>query len=77
MTKDACPDCGGKGWIELRCTREGEETVCSLCRGSGSTHGGVDCPGCHGTGLIEVRTVEQQKCLHCRGTGRFPVLEAL
>jgi hypothetical protein len=39
--------------------------------------GGRECSGCRGTGRIEVRTVEQQKCLACLGTGLFPVPESM
>ena len=78
MTKpESCPECHGKGWIELRCTKLDQEHTCGLCRGSGTTPTGKECTGCQGTGRIEVRTVEQQKCMKCQGTGRFPVPEAL
>jgi DnaJ-class molecular chaperone len=77
MTKSGvCPECQGKGWIELS-SRPDEARVCGLCRGTGVTSLDTQCHGCRGTGRIEVRTVEQQKCLKCEGTGRFPVPEEL
>jgi len=79
MTKsESCPDCHGKGWIELGGSKSEEEArTCGLCQGKGSTPTGKECSGCRGTGRIEVRTVEQQRCLKCNGTGRFPVPEEL
>lgn len=75
MKPDICPECHGKGWVDRRCTKADEDQTCGLCRGTGVTTLGRDCPGCRGTGHIEVRTVEQQKCMKCNGTGRFPVPE--
>lgn len=75
--RDACPDCRGKGWIELRCMIADEARVCGLCKGTGVTATERTCGGCKGTGQIEVRTVEQQKCLRCNGTGRYPPPESL
>lgn len=72
-----CPDCHGKGWLDLRCIHADEARACGLCHGAGATPLGKPCAGCKGTGLIEVRTVEQQKCLKCNGTGRYPVPESL
>ena len=74
---DRCPDCMGKGWIETRCMIPDAARVCSLCNGTGVTSTEKRCGGCNGTGLIEVRTVEQQKCLKCNGTGRYPPPESL
>jgi DnaJ-class molecular chaperone len=74
---EPCPECHGKGWIERGCSKEDEARICALCHGSGMTPAGKEGGGCQGTGRIEVRTVEQQKCLKCHGTGRFPVPEAL
>jgi DnaJ-class molecular chaperone len=39
---------------------------------SGLTPLEKDCPSCHGSGQIDTRTVEQQKCVKCNGTGRYP-----
>ena len=77
MNRDSCPDCNGKGWIELRCMAADEARVCGLCNGTGVTSTEKICRGCRGTGRIEVRTVEQQKCLRCNGTGRYPPPESL
>ena len=35
--KQACPDCGGKGWIERKCLNPDEARVCPHCNGSGLT----------------------------------------
>jgi DnaJ-class molecular chaperone len=75
--RTACPECNGKGWKEISCTKPDTAQVCGLCNGSGMTTVDTQCPGCRGTGRIEVRTVEQQKCWHCRGTGLYPVPESL
>jgi DnaJ-class molecular chaperone len=77
ITKEACPLCHGKGWIELGCAKEDEARTCGLCHGTGATPIGGSCRACHGTGRIEVRTVEQQKCARCEGTGRYPIPESL
>jgi DnaJ-class molecular chaperone len=74
---ELCPDCHGKGWLELRCTKADEARTCGLCNGTGATPLGKECQGCKGTGQIEIRTMEQQKCLRCNGTGRYPVPESL
>jgi DnaJ-class molecular chaperone len=74
---EPCPECHGKGWIDLAGHKSDEGRTCGLCNGSGSTPAGRTCGGCGGTGRIEVRTVEQQKCLKCMGTGRFPLAEDL
>jgi DnaJ-class molecular chaperone len=74
---DVCPDCHGKGWIELGCAKEDEARTCGICRGTGATPTGNPCRSCLGTGRIEIRTVEQQKCVRCQGTGRYPVPESL
>lgn len=74
---EPCPECHGKGWIDLAGHKSDEGRMCGLCNGSGSTPAGRMCGGCGGTGRIEVRTVEQQKCLKCMGTGRFPLAEDL
>jgi DnaJ-class molecular chaperone len=73
----ACPECKGKGWIEMKCLKEGEARVCPHCNGSGLTPLEKECPSCHGSGQIDVRTVEQQKCAKCYGTGRYPPPESL
>jgi DnaJ-class molecular chaperone len=75
--QESCPECHGKGWIELHCSSPEVARTCGLCNGAGMTPSGKECKGCRGTGRIEVRTVEQQKCLHCAGTGKYPVPEAL
>ena len=62
---------------EMGCTKPDEARVCGLCRGSGMTSLNAECRGCKGTGRIEVRTVEQQKCLKCNATGRFPIPEEI
>lgn len=72
-----CPDCQGKGWTDLGFPKSDEARICGLCNGTGSTSLNTQCKGCKGTGRIEVRTVEQQKCLKCNGTGRYPVPEDL
>jgi len=72
-----CPECHGKGWIELASPNPDGAQVCSLCNGSGTLPAGRTCGGCGGTGRIEVRTGERQKCLKCMGTGRFPLTEDL
>jgi DnaJ-class molecular chaperone len=77
MSSGTCPDCMGKGWIEMKCLKEGEARVCPACHGSGLAPSGLtplekECPSCHGTGQIDIRTVEQQKCVKCNGTGRYP-----
>jgi DnaJ-class molecular chaperone len=72
-----CPECHGKGWLELACGKPDTAQLCGLCNGSGSTPTFRPCSGCGGTGRIEVRTAERQKCLHCLGTGRYPVPEDL
>lgn len=77
MKPVVCPDCGGKGWLDLGCAKEDEARVCSLCNGAGATPTGAPCSGCKGSGRIEIRTVQQQKCLRCAGTGRLPVPESL
>ena len=77
MKPESCPECHGKGWVEFGCTKPDEERMCSLCNGTGSTPTGKECPGCQGTARIEVRTVEQQKCLKCNGMGRYPIPEAM
>jgi DnaJ-class molecular chaperone len=77
MSSETCPDCMGKGWIEMKCLKESEARVCPACNGSGVTPLERECPGCHGSGRIEVRTVEQQKCVRCNGTGRYPPPEDL
>ncbi len=74
---ELCPECHGKGWLDLRCTKTDEAQTCMHCRGTGTTALGRECAGCRGTGHIEVRTVEQARCLKCNGTGRWPVPEAL
>ncbi|HUK13104.1 MAG TPA: hypothetical protein VLW17_07350 [Thermoanaerobaculaceae bacterium] len=73
----SCPDCHGKGWIELACGSDEASQVCGLCHGSGATSTGRTCNGCAGTGRIEVRTGERQSCLKCLGTGHFPLAEEL
>jgi DnaJ-class molecular chaperone len=73
----SCPECGGKGWRELRCIDSEGERMCSLCNGRGLSADGAPCTGCRGTGRAEVRTVEQAKCWNCNGTGRYPVPESL
>ena len=80
--KQACPDCGGKGWIERKCLNPDEARICPACNGSGLTPSGLtplekECPSCHGSGQIDIRTVEQQKCAKCHGTGRYPPPEDL
>jgi len=82
MSSQTCPDCKGRGWIEMKCLKEGEARVCPHCNGSGLTPSGLtplekECPSCHGSGQIDVRTVEQQKCAKCSGTGRYPPPETL
>ena len=72
-----CAECQGKGWVELSFPRMDEARICGLCHGTGTTSLNTPCRGCRGTGRIEVRTVEQQKCLKCNGTGAYPVPEAL
>jgi len=72
MSSQTCPDCNGKGWIEMKCLKEGEARICPHCNGSGLTPLERECPGCHGRGQIDTRTVEQQKCPKCYGTGRYP-----
>jgi DnaJ-class molecular chaperone len=74
---EPCPDCHGKGWIELGCATPDTARTCGLCNGSGVTPSGADCSGCRGTGRIEIRTVEQQKCWKCEGTGMYPVPERM
>ena len=74
---EPCPECHGKGWIDLAGHKSDEGRMCGLCNGSGSTPTGRTCGGCGGTGRIEVRTVERQKCLKCMGTGRYPLAEDL
>ncbi|MBD3162490.1 MAG: hypothetical protein GF346_09005 [Candidatus Eisenbacteria bacterium] len=69
-----CPECNGKGWVDLRCTKPESADVCQLCNGTGVL-GEKTCTGCHGTGRIEVRTVDQMKCWKCEGTGLYPVPE--
>ena len=74
---ESCPECHGKGWVDL-CLRSVEEArACGLCHGTGSTPTGRDCHGCHGTGRIEVRTMEQQRCMKCNGTGLLYLPEDL
>ena len=73
----SCPECHGKGWIEIACGKPDESQLCGLCNGSGVTSTGRDCTGCAGTGRIEVRTGEKQKCFRCMGTGRYPLTEDL
>jgi DnaJ-class molecular chaperone len=77
IEQESCPECHGKGWIELRCTKPDEARTCGLCHGTGTSPIGKPCTGCLGTGRIEVRTIEQQKCLRCLGTGKLPVPEDL
>jgi DnaJ-class molecular chaperone len=72
-----CPECNGKGWIEMKCIKADEARVCPHCNGSGLTPLEKDCSACHGTGVIETRIVEQQKCAKCEGSGRFPPPEKL
>jgi DnaJ-class molecular chaperone len=76
-TAKPCERCSGRGWIELRCTKLDEATVCSGCNGSGISPSGRPCWACQGTGRIEIRTVEQQKCDACGGIGVFPIPEAM
>ena len=76
-TPGLCPDCHGKGWLELRCAKADEPEICTLCNGAGASPTGKPCSGCAGTGRIKVRTVEREKCLPCRGTGRFPLQDEL
>ena len=73
----SCPDCGGKGWIEMKCLRPEEARICAACNGSGLTPLEKQCPACHGKGLIETRTMEQQKCPKCLGGGLYPPPESL
>jgi DnaJ-class molecular chaperone len=75
MSSGTCPDCKGKGWIEMACLKADEARVCPHCSGTGLTPLERECPGCHGSGRIEIRTVEQQKCAKCNGTGRYPPAE--
>lgn len=77
LTASGCPECFGKGWIELGCAKEDEARVCGLCHGRGTLPGDTRCGSCQGTGRIEVRTVERQKCIKCEGSGRYPVPEML
>ncbi len=77
MIAQACPDCSGKGWIELKCFKADEAHVCPHCNGSGLTPLERECPACHGRGQIETRTVEQPKCVKCYGTGRYPPPEGM
>jgi DnaJ-class molecular chaperone len=77
MSSGTCPDCRGKGWIEMKCLKEDEARVCPHCNGSRLTPLEKDCPSCHGSGQIDIRTVEQQKCAKCYGTGRYPPAESL
>jgi DnaJ-class molecular chaperone len=77
MSSGTCPDCRGKGWIEMKCLKEDEARVCPHCNGSRLTPLEKDCPSYHGSGQIDIRTVEQQKCAKCYGTGRYPPAESL
>ena len=77
IAKEACPDCYGKGWIELGCAKEDEAQTCGHCRGTGTAPNGGVCRACQGTGRIELRMVNKQKCVRCEGTGRFPIPESL
>ena len=77
MSSETCPDCKGKGWIEMKCLKDGEARVCPHCNGSGLTPLERECPGCHGRGQIDIRTVEQQKCAKCYGPGHYPPAESM
>ena len=75
--KQACPDCGGKGWIERKCLNPDEARVGPHCNGSGLTPLVKECPSGPGSGQIETRTVERQSCAKCYGSGRYPPPESL
>ena len=73
VISQACPDCKGKGWIEMKCLKEGEARVCPHCNGSGLTPSGLtplekECPSCHGSGQIDVcsRAAEVHEVLRHR-----------
>ena len=56
-----CPDCAGTGMAD------GEQTVCSECKGNGYLHGREDCSDCDGTGKVD-----DEECETCSGTGTAP-----
>jgi DnaJ-class molecular chaperone len=72
-----CPDCHGKGWIELRCAKEDETEVCGMCHGTGETTTGSPCQSCKGTGRLDASSDKGLRCVKCGGTGMFPIPEAL
>ena len=68
-----CPECGGRGWKDKRCSTPDQSSTCMACNGRGTTPSGSQCSGCHGTGQIEVRMQDKTPCPLCNGAGVYPV----
>jgi hypothetical protein len=72
-----CPECQGRGWLDIRCASPDHAHLCSYCNGKGFDALGNSCYACHGSGRIEVRQVDKTPCTLCHGAGVYPVPASL